>query len=135
MTSSPEEMVSCQSLMGSWRRVALPFGTRFSIGYTSEGCLASRFAGGKGLEAWISAWTAADLAAMSLAASAGMDWRRADSAAVAAPSGALESCAFSAMDWVAFRDFFVPNVYVRSVFCSRMVLCGDITISISPSYR
>lgn len=98
-----------------------PFGTRTSMGYTSDGCVADRLAVGRGLEAWTSACRLAFLVAMSDASSTGMDERMADSAAFATPAGAVESWAFSAIDWAALRDCLVPKVLVSSVRCARIV--------------
>lgn len=98
---------------------------RVSRGYTSAGCEADRFAFGRGFAAWISAWRAAcfdgDEGSADGCDSAGMEDRRADSAAsTEAPGGALDSCAFSATDCAALRDCLVPKALVSAVRCSRI---------------
>lgn len=94
------------------------------MAYTSTGCVADRLAVGMGFAAWTWAWTLAALVAMSVASPLtvpGMDERRAVSAGLAEPDGALDNWAFSAMDWAIFLDCFVPNVFVNAVFCARIV--------------
>src|SRR5205809_3693886 len=113
-------MASCQSRIGSWRSVAAPSGTRASIAYTSDGCVAERLGWGSGFAAWISAW--AFFWGEEKRASLGIVESRADSAALV---GAFESRAFSAADRAASRDCFVPNASVRAVRCDRLLLCAS----------